>query len=115
MNIRSILRPALLTALLVGLLSLMQPAVAEQRLIAGDESGDQLVATGVVDTVTSPGQLVNEIGKDASNFGPGALITGTYRGAVKGGLQALQGGGRILIGIMDVLTAPLKDDVPSTY
>ncbi|MCB1747736.1 MAG: hypothetical protein H6977_12675 [Gammaproteobacteria bacterium] len=83
---------------------------AEERMIAGDQRAEQLIATGAVDSVTSPGRIVDEIGTDARNFGAGALITGTARGTVLAAGQALRGGARMAIGILDIFTTPFRDD-----
>jgi len=100
--------PAVLT---IVWLALAAPALhAAERPIVGSESGDRLVAEGVVDAVTSPGQIVEEIGVDARNFGVGGLITGSVRGGVKAAGQAARGGFRMAVGILDVLTMPFRDD-----
>ncbi|MEQ8234449.1 MAG: hypothetical protein RLW61_09840 [Gammaproteobacteria bacterium] len=83
--------------------------VVQERMIVGTETGDRLVQEGMVDTLSAPGRIVDEIGEDARNFGAGAIITGTARGAVLATGQALKGGASMLVGILDVLTAPLKD------
>ncbi|MEQ8662966.1 MAG: hypothetical protein RLW62_19300 [Gammaproteobacteria bacterium] len=85
-----------------------QPVVQE-RMIVGTETGDRLVQEGMVDTLSAPGRIVDEIGEDARNFGAGAIITGTARGAVLATGQALKGGASMLVGILDILTGPLKD------
>ena len=92
-------------------LALAAPALnAADRPIVGTESADHLVAEGVVDAVTSPGQIVEEIGVDTRNFGVGGLITGSVRGGVKAAGQAALGGARMAVGILDVLTMPFRDD-----
>lgn len=85
-------------------------ASATDRLIVGRESGDRLVAEGVVDTVTAPAEIVEEVGEDARNFGVGGLITGTVRGGVQAAGQIARGGARMFVGIMDVITQPFRDD-----
>ena len=99
-------------ALAVVLLLLSAPALANDRMIAGHEYGTELVASGAIDTTTSPMAIPNEIGADFNNFGVGALVTGTVGGALKGAGQIVKGGGKMLIGILDVITEPVRT---STY
>lgn len=106
MNLRTLAALAALSVLLLAAL----PALAADRPIVGTERGDRLVAEGVVDAATAPAEIVHEIGEDARNFGPGGLITGSVRGGVQAAGQALRGGARMAVGIMDVLTAPFRDD-----
>lgn len=83
--------------------------VMQERMIVGAETGDRLVQEGMVDTLSAPGRIVDEIGEDARNFGAGAIITGTARGAVLATGQALKGGASMAVGILDVLTSPFRD------
>jgi hypothetical protein len=83
--------------------------VIQERMIVGTEKGDRLVQEGMVDTLSAPGRIVDEIGEDARNFGAGAIITGTARGAVLATGQALKGGASMAVGILDVLTSPFRD------
>ncbi|MGE0484586.1 MAG: hypothetical protein AB7Q81_10640 [Gammaproteobacteria bacterium] len=106
MNIRLITA----TVAFVVIAALAPLTQAAERMIAGDEYAEQLIATGAVDSATSPGRIVDEIGKDASNFGVGALVTGTARGTVLAAGQALRGGARMAIGILDIFTTPFRDD-----
>ena len=93
---------------LVLLLLAASPQVgAEERMIAGNEQGGNLIATGAADAVLAPARIVSEIGADVS--GVGGVVTGAVTGSVKGAGQALRGGGRMLIGILDVLTAPIRN------
>lgn len=101
------LKAALSTALL--LLTVSLQVGAEERMIAGNEQGANLIATGAADAVLSPARIVNEIGADVRDFGVGGVVTGAVTGSVKGAGQALRGGGRMLIGILDVLTAPIRN------
>ena len=105
MNTRMLAAGAALTLILAG-----SPSSAAERPIVGSASGDRLVAEGVVDAATAPAQIVQEIGEDSRNFGPGGLITGSVRGGVQAAGQALRGGARMAVGIMDVLTAPFRED-----
>ncbi len=86
------------------------PAVgAAERMLAGHEEGGNLAAAGITEIVTSPAPIIEETGADMRNFGAGGLITGPVVGSIKGAGQALRGGGRALIGILDVLTQPLRE------
>jgi hypothetical protein len=92
------------------LLILVSTAIpAEERVIAGSEHGTALVAGGATDAITSPVTVFTEIGKDTKDFGPGGVVTGAVRGGLKAGGQALKGGARMAIGILDVLVSPFVD------
>ena len=85
---------------------------AEQRMIAGSERGSDLVATGASDALTSPARVVSEIAKETKEFGVFGLVGGPVRGTLKAGTQALRGGARMAIGILDVLTPPYGNTEP---
>lgn len=100
--------PMPLLAVLLMLLA-CAPLGAEERPIAGQLEKGELVVAGAKEAVTAPGAIVRETSEDMNNFGAGAIITGPVVGGIKGAGQALLGGGRMLIGIMDVLTAPIRE------
>ena len=96
-------------AAMLSLLLLSAAAHAEDRMIAGQESGAKLMQTGLTDTVTSPGRIVHEMGEDVNNFGVPGLATGAAAGGVKAAGQAVRGAGRFAIGFMDVITRPIRE------
>lgn len=101
-----------LTAALAAILTalfLSSPVAAEERMIAGHEEGAQLMQTGLTDTATSPGRIVQEMGEDVTNFGVPGLATGAAAGGVKAVGQAARGVGRFAIGFMDVITRPIRE------
>jgi len=63
---------------------------------------------GVVDTVTSPGQIVEGISEDAQKHGP---VVGTATGSVKGGAkaagQAVTGAAKVGVGTVETVLSPL--------
>ena len=85
---------------------------AEQRMIAGLERGRDLVATGASDALTSPARVLTEIAKETQDYGVFGLVGGPVRGTLKAGTQALRGGARMAIGILDVLTPPYGNREP---
>ena len=85
---------------------------AEQRMIAGSERGSDLVATGASDALTSPARVWTEIAKETQDYGVFGLVGGPVRGTLKAGTQALRGGARMAIGILDVLTPPYGNREP---
>lgn len=94
---------------LVCLSALAMPVHSDDRPIAGHEQGGALVMTGAKDTITAPGRIWTETGEDMSNFGAGGIVTGPVIGGLKGAGQALRGTGRMMIGILDFLTAPIRE------
>jgi hypothetical protein len=95
-------------ALLLAAVSLSCPA--EERMIAGTETGQALIETGAGDTLSAPATVLRQMTHDARGLGPVGLATGAVRGGVRGGVQALKGAARMTIGILDTLTAPLKGE-----
>lgn len=85
------------------------PSTADNRMIAGFEDKGDLIATGATDVATAPGRIATETGEDLHNFGAGGLITGPIVGSIKGAGQAAKGGARVLIGILDILSAPIRE------
>lgn len=77
-----------------------------KRMIAGTMRDGDLIATGARDAVTSPTRIYSQIRDDTKNFGPVGIVSGTVRGGVRAGGQALKGGARMAIGILDILTSP---------
>ncbi len=108
MNVRT--TSLLLSALVLFFVSV--DSAAEQRMIAGSEQGRDLVATGASDALTSPARVVTEIAKETKEFGVFGLVGGPVRGTLKAGTQALRGGARMAIGILDVLTPPYTNREP---
>ena len=94
------------------LIFLSAAAVAGERMIAGSERGSDLVATGAADALTSPARVLTEIRDETRNFGAFGIIGGSVRGPIKAGGQALRGGARMAIGILDVLLSPFVEPEP---
>ena len=103
MNIRmSLMTAAVAVALTAG------NVAAEERMLAGKQQGGDLIASAAGETVTAPGRVLTETGDHIGNYGVGGIVTGPVTGAFKGAGQAMRGSGRLFIGIMDVLTAPIR-------
>ena len=94
------------------LIFLSAASVAGERMIAGSERGSDLVATGVADALTSPARVLIEIRDETRNFGAFGIIGGSVRGPIKAGGQALRGGARMAIGILDVLLSRFVESEP---
>ena len=84
-------------------------SLAGERMIAGSQRGSDLVATGAADALTSPARVLTEIRDETKNFGALGIISGSVRGPIKAGGQALRGGARMAIGILDVLLSPFAE------
>jgi len=78
-----------------------------ERMFAGPERDVKLISTGAVDTFTAPATLARQITDETKNYGVAGIVSGTVRGGLKGGVQVMKGGTRILIGILDVLAMPI--------
>jgi hypothetical protein len=85
---------------------------AEERMFAGAQRGSDLVMTGAKDVVTSPVRIFTEIGEETKNFGAFGVVGGGVRGPIKAGGQALRGGFRMAIGVLDVLFSPFTPSPP---
>jgi|GEM_PF-2193449 hypothetical protein len=91
------------------LLGVSLSGTAAERPIAGSFEGGELIVAGVADTALSPAVIANNIGEDVGAYGVSGIISGTLSGTVKGTGQALTGVGRVFVGIMDVITAPVRN------
>ena len=94
------------------LIFLSGASAAGERMIAGSQRGSDLVATGAADALTSPARVLTEIRDETKNFGAFGIIGGSVRGPIKAGGQALKGGARMAIGILDVLLSPFVEPEP---
>lgn len=92
------------------LTTLTLPVTAEDRMLAGTERGQPLIATGASDALSAPATVINQMSHDARGLGPLGLATGAVRGGVRGAGQALKGGARMAIGILDTVTDVLTRD-----
>ena len=118
------LRPALGLAALAFCLVLAAPAGAEdlnslsknrrsvhllpgERMVAGQERGGPLLKSAAEDVVRAPATVPWTMHDEVRQFGPLGLISGAVRGGVKGAVLAMRGGGRAIIGSLDLLTAPV--------
>ena len=78
-----------------------------ERLIAGPDRDVALLKSGAVDTLNVPVTLAQQVREETRNFGPLGIISGALRGGIKGAILAMRGGTRVLIGGLDILTAPM--------
>ena len=78
-----------------------------ERLIAGPERDVALIKSGAVDTINVPVTLAHQVRDETRNFGPLGVVSGALRGGIKGAILAMRGGARVLIGGLDILTAPM--------
>ena len=78
-----------------------------ERLIAGPDRDVALLKSGAVDTLNVPVTLAQQVREETRNFGPLGVISGAVRGGIKGAILAMRGGTRVLIGGLDILTAPM--------
>ena len=66
------------------------------------------VGEGVVDTVTSPGQIVEGISDDTQKHGPVlGTATGTVKGSAKAAGQAVTGAANVGVGAVETILSPL--------
>lgn len=92
---------ALVVSGVVGLLPLN--AIAEE--------GPERMGKGVVDTVTSPGQVVEGISDDAEKHGPVVgTVTGSVKGGAKGAAQAAKGAANVGVGAVETVLSPLTGE-----
>jgi hypothetical protein len=78
-----------------------------ERLIAGPDRDVALLKSGAIDTINVPVTLAQQIREETRNFGPLGVVSGAVRGGIKGAILAMRGGTRVLIGGLDILTAPM--------
>jgi len=94
----------ILSALIVGGVIGILPL----HVVAEDATKLDRMGKGVVDTVTSPGQIVEGISDDAEKHGP---VVGTVTGSVKGGAkaagQAVTGAANVGVGAVETVLSPL--------
>jgi len=76
-----------------------------------EDTGVDRMGSGVVDTVTSPGKIVEGIGDEAEKHGP---VVGTVTGSVKGGAnaagQAVKGAANVGVGAVETVLSPITTD-----
>ncbi len=72
------------------------------------EEGVARVGEGVVDAVSAPANIPQQMAKDIEETDP---VTGTVTGAVKGGAsaagQVVEGAAKVGVGAVEAITAPL--------
>ena len=71
------------------------------------EQGVDRAVEGTVDTVTSPGQIIEGIATDAEAHGPVGVVTGAVTGTVKAAGQAVTGAAKVGVGVVEAGTDPL--------
>ena len=96
---------ALVVSGMIGFLPLQ--AMAEHH---GEVKGVERAAEGVVDTVTSPGEIVKEVAEDAEKHGPVGVVTGTVKGTAKGAAKAVTGAAKVGVGAVEAVLSPLTGD-----
>ncbi|MGR8921645.1 MAG: hypothetical protein ACU85V_18680 [Gammaproteobacteria bacterium] len=84
-------------------------AAAEDRMIAGNKENLELVQEGTEELITTPAPVFTETQEDFNNFGAAAIVTGPVTGGVKSVGRGLTGAGKMAIGIMDILTRPIRE------
>ncbi len=93
----------LTTALVAGIVGL----VPLNNAVAEDETGVARAGSGVVDTVTSPGQIVEGVKDQTEKHGAVGVVTGPVVGGAKAAAQAVTGAAKIGVGTVEAVTAPL--------
>lgn len=78
------------------------------QAMAEDATKLDRVGEGTVDTVTSPGQIVEGIAEDAEAHGPVVgTVTGTVKGTAKAAGQAVTGAAKVGVGAVETILSPL--------
>lgn len=79
--------------------------------VVAEESGVERMGDGAVDTVTSPGKIVEGLQDETEKRGP---VVGTVTGAVKGGAeaagQAVKGAANVGVGAVETILSPITGD-----
>ena len=78
-----------------------------ERLLVGPERGVPLVTTGVIESVTVPVTIAQQVRDETHAYGPIGVVSGAIRGGIKGGVQLLGGLLRGTIGALDVISTPV--------
>ena len=120
MNLRALIAVAAVTAACLttslvsaeGMTSVGRPYASNkilpgERLIAGPERGVPLVKTGLINSVTVPVTIAQQVRDETHAYGPIGVVSGAIRGGMKGGVQLLGGLLRGTIGVLDVASAPV--------
>lgn len=63
---------------------------------------------GATDTITSPGRIFEEIQRDTQSYGAVGAVTGSIKGGAMAAGQAVTGAANIGVGVIEVLTSPLR-------
>lgn len=71
------------------------------------DTGVDRAVNGAVNTVTSPGKIVEGISEDATAHGPIGVVTGSVKGGVRAAGQAVTGAANLGVGIVEAVTEPL--------
>lgn len=85
---------------------------AEERPFLGENTGTELATEGATQTVTAPMNVLTNTVAETEEYGVFGLVGGPVRGGLSAGTQMLQGGWKMTVGIMDVLTAPFRGQDP---
>jgi len=75
--------------------------------VAAEEGVGRAVG-GARDTITSPGRIFEEIQRDTQNYGAVGAVTGSIKGGAMAAGQAVTGAANIGVGVIEVLTSPLR-------
>ena len=73
------------------------------------EEGVGRAVGGAKDTVTSPGRIFEEVQHDTREYGAVGLVTGSIKGGAKAAGQAVIGAANVGVGVIEVLTSPLRN------
>lgn len=64
---------------------------------------------GATDTITSPGRIFEEVRQETQTHGAVGVVTGSIKGGAKAAGQAVTGAANIGVGVIEVLTSPLRN------
>ena len=77
---------------------------------AEEARGMERVGEGAVDTVSSPGKIVEGVSEDTEKHGAAGVVTGTARGTVNAAGQAVGGAVDVGTGVVETVLDPLTDN-----
>jgi hypothetical protein len=100
------MKKSLIAIVATGLFGLLPLTVS-----AEDATKLDRVAEGAVDTVTSPGKIVDGISEDVQDHGPViGTVTGAVKGTAKAAGQAVTGVAKVGVGAVETILSPLTGD-----
>lgn len=78
-----------------------------ERMIVGRNRDTQLMVDSATRTMNAPVTVANQVNQEVHDYGPAGVVSGTVRGSLKAATQVLEGAAGTMVGILDVLTAPM--------